>query len=94
VAGLVVPAGQVKEGGLVVVVRAVNRRVVLYALASKADPSGVCRAASYEWLVDATGLSPMSVRRAVRSLLDDGYAGRLRRRGEGSLYRLLLGRKE
>jgi hypothetical protein len=83
----------VKEGGRVVVVPVVNRRVVLYALAAKADPSGVCRDASYGWLVGATGLPLNSVRRAVLSLLEDGYAGQLRRSGKAPTYRLLLGRK-
>jgi hypothetical protein len=90
---LAVVASQVKEGGRVVVVPAVNRWVVLFALASRADPGGVVRTVSYEWLVRVTGLSLNSVRRAVLSLLDDGYVGRLRRSGQAPLYRLLLGRK-
>jgi hypothetical protein len=93
VAGLGVPSSQVKEGGRVVVVPKVNRRVVLYALAAKADPAGVCRDVPYGWLVGATGLPLNSVRRAVLSLLEDGYAGQLRRSGKAPTYRLLIGRK-
>ena len=83
--------GKLEEGGIVIRVPEATRKVVLFVLAAHANLEN--RAwPSLATIAVESGLSPRTTKRAVASLLDDGWIGRLRQSGKSSMYVLALGR--
>jgi hypothetical protein len=83
--------GKLEEGGRLVVVPEVNRKVVLFVLAAHANKANKAWP-SQRSIATVTGLSLRTTKRAVQSLVDDEWVFRLRRRGGSSVYVLPLGR--
>jgi hypothetical protein len=70
----------------------VSRKVVLLVLAVHANKAGKAWP-SLETIAAESCLSRRSAQRAVASLVEDGWVGRLRRRNRSSVYVLAVGRR-